>query len=161
MTTAAMPAHRTSVMRWPRASRPRIASAAGSVLVRILLGRWDALGSWADAGKLGVVRELLRRRAHPGPGDAPPVHGYLPDRWEEGTGHQVSAGDLVAVRRHPHLPRLGPASRASTPPSRTALSDPAPERSRSQAHRGWPNRPARLVHGMLIGANRLATERAG
>jgi hypothetical protein len=33
-----------------------------------LLGRWDALESWAAAGKLGVVRELIRRRARPGPG---------------------------------------------------------------------------------------------
>src|SRR5690242_8698326 len=33
-----------------------------------LLGRWDAIGSWAEAGKLGVVRELLRRRAHHGLG---------------------------------------------------------------------------------------------
>ena len=36
-----------------------------------LLGRWDAIGSWAEAGKLGVVRELLRRRARPGLGGAP------------------------------------------------------------------------------------------
>src|SRR5215470_5659522 len=28
-----------------------------------LLGRWQAVESWAAAGKLGVVRELIRRRA--------------------------------------------------------------------------------------------------
>jgi Domain of unknown function (DUF222) len=33
-----------------------------------LLGRWAALESWAAAGKLGAVRELLRRRADDGQG---------------------------------------------------------------------------------------------
>src|SRR5215472_10375366 len=31
-----------------------------------LLGRWQAVESWAAAGKLGVLRELIRRRARPG-----------------------------------------------------------------------------------------------
>src|SRR5579872_4295578 len=53
-----------------------------------LLGRWDALCSWVEAGKLGVVRELLRRRARPGLVGAPAVHGDLPDQWEEGTAHE-------------------------------------------------------------------------
>src|SRR6516225_1534490 len=43
-----------------------------------LLGRWDAIGSWAEAGKLGVVRELLRRRAHAGLLGAAAMHGDLP-----------------------------------------------------------------------------------
>ena len=33
-----------------------------------LLGRWQAVESWAAAGKLGVVRELIRRRAVDTPG---------------------------------------------------------------------------------------------
>src|SRR6516162_1327892 len=58
-----------------------------------LLGRWQAAESWAAAGKLGVVRELIRRRARPGiRGQAVTVHGDLPDAWEEGLDHEVSAG---------------------------------------------------------------------
>src|SRR6266567_3233858 len=50
-----------------------------------LLGRWQAVESWAAAGKLGVVRELIRRRARPGArGQGVPMHGDLPDAWEEG-----------------------------------------------------------------------------
>jgi hypothetical protein len=78
-----------------------------------LLGRWDALGSWAEAGKLGVVRELLRRRARPGLGGGPPMHGDLPDRWDDGAGHEVSAGNLAAVRRQPDRVRVGPAGPAA------------------------------------------------
>ena len=48
----------------------RCAGATDEELVG-LLGRWDAIGSWAEAGKLGVVRELLRRRARPGLGGLP------------------------------------------------------------------------------------------
>src|SRR5215469_15250449 len=40
----------------------RCAGATDEELIG-LLGRWDALGSWVEAGRLGVVRELLRRRA--------------------------------------------------------------------------------------------------
>jgi hypothetical protein len=43
----------------------RCAGATDDELIG-LLGRWDAIGSWAEAGKLGAVRELLRRRARPG-----------------------------------------------------------------------------------------------
>jgi len=68
-----------------------------------LLGRWDAIGSWAEAGKLGVVRELLRRRAHPGLGGAPSMHGDLPDRWEEGAGHEVSAALAISLRSADNL----------------------------------------------------------
>jgi hypothetical protein len=57
-----------------------------------LLGRWQAVESWAAAGKLGVVRELIRRRGRPGiRGQDVPVHGDLPDAWEQGLDHEVSA----------------------------------------------------------------------
>jgi len=63
-----------------------------------LLNRWEALGSWAEAGKLGVVRELLRRRPHQGlPGAAPSMHGDLPDRWEDGAGHEVSTALTISL----------------------------------------------------------------
>src|SRR5215468_9418954 len=64
-----------------------------------LLGRWQAVESWAAAGKLGVARELIRRRARPGiRGQDPPVHGDLPDAWEEGLGHELSGALAVSLR---------------------------------------------------------------
>ena len=80
----------------------RCADATDEELIG-LLGRWDAIGSWAEAGKLGVVRELLRRRARPGLGGAPPVHGDLPDQWEEGAGHEVSAALAISLRSADNL----------------------------------------------------------
>jgi hypothetical protein len=72
-----------------------------------LLGRWQAMESWAAAGKLGVVRELIRRRARPGiRGQAMPVHGDLPDAWEEGLGHEISAGLGVSLRSADQLTGL-------------------------------------------------------
>uniref|UniRef100_UPI00261CF4AC DUF222 domain-containing protein n=1 Tax=Trebonia sp. TaxID=2767075 RepID=UPI00261CF4AC len=54
-----------------------------------LLDRWAALESWAAAGKLGLLRELIRRRVLPGAGGN--WHGDLPDAWEEGLAHEVTA----------------------------------------------------------------------
>src|SRR6516162_340611 len=70
----------------------RCAGATDDELIG-LLGRWQAVESWAAAGKLGVLRELIRRRARPGiRGRAAPAHGDLPDAWQEGLDHEVSAG---------------------------------------------------------------------
>ena len=63
-----------------------------------LLGRWDALEAWAAAGKLGVIRELIRRRARPGPGGYQPMHGDLPDQWHEGLAHEVSVALGLSIR---------------------------------------------------------------
>ena len=68
-----------------------------------LLGRWDAIGSWAEAGKLGVVRELLRRRARPGLLGTPSMHGDLPDRWEDGVEHEVSSALGISLRSADNL----------------------------------------------------------
>jgi hypothetical protein len=63
-----------------------------------LLGRWQAVESWAAAGKLGVVRELIRRRARPGiRGQEMPMHGDLPDAWEEGLDHEISAALAISL----------------------------------------------------------------
>src|SRR5215475_14889418 len=76
----------------------RCAGAADDELIG-LLGRWQAAESWAAAGKLGVVRELIRRRARPGiRGQDSPVHGDLPDAWEEGLEHEISAALGVSLR---------------------------------------------------------------
>ena len=59
-----------------------------------LLNRWAAVESWAAAGKLGVARELLRRRGVPVPGSA---YGDLPEIWDEGAGHEVSGALAVSL----------------------------------------------------------------
>jgi hypothetical protein len=88
-----------------------------------LLGRWDAIGSWAEAGKLGVVRELLRRRARPGLAAAPPAHGDLPDRWEEGAGHEVSAALAISLRSTDNLTAFAWDLQARLPGIGAALAD--------------------------------------
>jgi hypothetical protein len=80
----------------------RCANATDDELVG-LLGRWDTIESWAEAAKLGVVRELLRRRARPGLVATPPMHGDLPDRWEEGAAHEVSAALKISLRSADNL----------------------------------------------------------
>ncbi len=60
-----------------------------------ILGRWAALESWAAAAKLGVVRELIRRRAEPGHQDRAP--GGLPDAWQQGLGHELAAALAQSV----------------------------------------------------------------
>jgi Domain of unknown function (DUF222) len=59
-----------------------------------LLNRWAAVESWAAAGKLGVARELLRRR-----GTAVPDswYGDLPEVWDEGTGHELSGALAMSL----------------------------------------------------------------
>jgi Domain of unknown function (DUF222) len=53
-----------------------------------MLGRWQAVASWAEAAKLGLVRELIRRAALPGHPAVLP--GDLPDAWEDGLAHEVA-----------------------------------------------------------------------
>jgi Domain of unknown function (DUF222) len=100
----------------------RCAGATDEELVG-LLGRWDAIGSWAEAGKLGVVRELLRRRARPGLGGAPPAHGDLPDQWEEGAGHEVSAALAISLRSADNLTAFAWDLQARLPGIGAALAD--------------------------------------
>ncbi len=52
-----------------------------------ILAQWAALESWAAAGKLGVLAELLRRRALGGHDKR--AGGDLPDAWEDDTSHEV------------------------------------------------------------------------
>jgi Domain of unknown function (DUF222) len=53
-----------------------------------LLRRWAALESWAMAGKLGVLRALIREEGQPLPGGG--YHGDLPDGWSKSLTHEVS-----------------------------------------------------------------------
>src|SRR5215467_7085717 len=68
---------------------------------------WRAVESWAAAGKLGALRELIRRRARPEiRGRAVPMHGDLPDAWEEGLGHEISAALGISLRSADQLTGL-------------------------------------------------------
>ena len=100
----------------------RCAGATDEELIG-LLGRWDAIGSWAEAGKLGVIRELVRRRARSGLGGAPSVHGDLPDQWEEGAGHEVSAALAISLRSADNLTAFGWDLQARLPGIGAALAD--------------------------------------
>ena len=53
-----------------------------------LLRQWQALESWAAAGKLGVLRALVREDDQPLPGGG--YHGDLPDGWTRSLTHQVA-----------------------------------------------------------------------
>jgi hypothetical protein len=88
-----------------------------------LLDRWAAVEAWAAAAKLGVVRELIRRRADPPrwPGGQPP--GDLPRRWDEGTGHEVAAALHLSLPAADKMIELAWALRARLPGIAAALAN--------------------------------------
>jgi Domain of unknown function (DUF222) len=55
-----------------------------------LLRQWQAVESWAAAGKLGVLRALIRDDDEPLPGGG--YHGDLPDGWTKSLTHRVALG---------------------------------------------------------------------
>jgi hypothetical protein len=61
-----------------------------------MLRRWATLESWAAAGKLGVIREMMRRES-PAllSGDR---HGDLPDAWGESLGHELALALGLSVQ---------------------------------------------------------------
>ena len=77
-----------------------------------LLNRWAAVESWAAAGKLGVARELLRRRGTAVP---QPRYGDLPEIWDEGAGHEVSGALAVSLPGADKLLNLAWTLRARLP----------------------------------------------
>ncbi len=54
-----------------------------------LLRHWQALESWAAAGKLGILRALIREDSQPLPGGG--YHGDLPEGWTKSLTHEVAA----------------------------------------------------------------------
>ena len=60
-----------------------------------LLRRWAALEAWAAAGRLGVLRALIRDDDQPLPGGS--RHGDLPDGWSKSLTHEVAAALAVSV----------------------------------------------------------------
>jgi hypothetical protein len=61
-----------------------------------VLRRWAALESWAAAGKLGVLRALMREEDLPLPGGG--HHGDLPDGWSQSLTHEVSTALAMPPR---------------------------------------------------------------
>jgi Domain of unknown function (DUF222) len=53
-----------------------------------LLRRWQDIESWAAAGKLGVLRALIRDDDQPLPGGG--YHGDLPEGWTKSLTHEVA-----------------------------------------------------------------------
>jgi hypothetical protein len=100
----------------------RCASATDDELIG-LLGRWEALESWAAAGKLGVICELIRRRARPGLDGSLPMCGDLPGLWEEGLGHEVSAALQISLRAADKLVALAWDLQARLPGIGAALAE--------------------------------------
>lgn len=54
-----------------------------------LLRKWQSMEAWATAGKLGVLRALLREDDLELPGT--PRHGDLPDEWSQSLTYEVAA----------------------------------------------------------------------
>src|ERR1700733_12556020 len=76
---AALEAASGAEWRCPGASREEMVG---------LLRRWQAIESWAVAGKMGVLRALIRADAQPLPGGC--YHGDLPDGWTKSLTHEVA-----------------------------------------------------------------------
>jgi hypothetical protein len=90
-----------------------------------LLRRWQALESWAAAGKLGVLRALIRDEDQPLPGGS--YRGGLPEGWTRSLTHEVAAALAMSVTSaenliwlawdlHAQLPAPGTCSPPATSP---------------------------------------------
>jgi Domain of unknown function (DUF222) len=66
-----------------------------------LLRQWQALESWAAAGKLGVLRALIRDEDEPLPGGG--HHGDLPDGWTRSLTHDVALALSMPAVSAEHL----------------------------------------------------------
>jgi uncharacterized protein DUF222 len=85
-----------------------------------LLGRWGAQESWTVAAKFGVIRELLRRRALSGAQVRWLACG-LPDAWDEGVAHEVSAELGISLQAADSLIQLAWTMEARIPRIGAAL----------------------------------------
>ena len=85
-----------------------------------IASRWAATESWAFAAKLGVVRELIRRRPRPDDECGRVARGDTPTPWERELEHEISAElriSLAAAAKllylawalEARLPRIGDA----------------------------------------------------
>jgi hypothetical protein len=97
----------------------RCADATDDELIG-LMSRWAAQESWAVAAKLGVIRELLRRRALPG-AQVRRLPSGLPDAWDEGVAHEVAAELGISLQAADKLTWLAWALEARLPQIGAAL----------------------------------------
>jgi hypothetical protein len=65
----------------------RCLTASDDELIGLLRG-WAGIESWAAAGKLGVVAEMIRRDGQPG--KAGGRHDDLPDEWSPSLRHELA-----------------------------------------------------------------------
>ena len=66
-----------------------------------MLRQWQALESWAAAGKLGLLRALIRDDDQPLPGGG--YHGDLPDGWTRALTHEVALALSMPAVSAEHL----------------------------------------------------------
>ncbi len=64
------------------------ATASDDSVLGMLAG-FDKLAGWIEAGRLGLVREMIRRRPQPGTGGRGP--GGLPGAYQDGLTQEISA----------------------------------------------------------------------
>src|SRR5580700_11866678 len=84
-----------------------------------VLRRWAAIESWAAAGRLGVIREMIRREGPPAPGGG--WHGDLPDAWGEQFGQELAAALGVSAQSAEAAAQLAWDLRARLPGTGAAL----------------------------------------
>jgi hypothetical protein len=67
-----------------------------------LLRQWQVLEAWAAAGKLGILRTLIREDDQPLPGGG--YHADLPEGWTKSLTHEVAAAlSVPAVSAEPMM----------------------------------------------------------
>jgi hypothetical protein len=86
-----------------------------------LLRRWAAIEAWAAAGRLGVVRALIRDDDQPLPGGD--YHGDLPDGWTKSLTYEVAAALAVSVPTAENMMWLAWDLQARLPGTASLLAD--------------------------------------
>jgi hypothetical protein len=87
-----------------------------------MLRGWAAVESWAGSGKLGAVREMMRRDGDPAPGAG---HGDLPEEWSASLSHELA----LAGKTHMQVVRLAEQAALTVDPDLA-------ERRRQEAQKG-------------------------
>jgi Domain of unknown function (DUF222) len=86
-----------------------------------LLRRWAAIEAWAAAGRLGVLRALIRDDDQPLPGGG--YHGDLPDGWTKSLTYEVAAALAVSVPTAENMMWLAWDLQARLPGTASLLAD--------------------------------------
>ena len=86
-----------------------------------LLRRWASIEAWASAGRLGVLRALIRDDDQPLPGGD--YHGDLPDGWTKSLTYEVAAALAVSVPTAENMMWLAWDLQARLPGTASLLAD--------------------------------------